>query len=210
MRPLLVNSFVTRVTTPVGNGSDGLLTARFRQISVVHGVEDTAAVLGTDQGQDDDIGVDTAHEDADDNTILVPLDLALGWEREAFAHGGFDGRGGRGDEVAELIGSADDEGAEGAGRQFHEMDGDDAPGALHAELLEEGGRDDGLATGEGVWVQKRATEDGDDDDGEPTAKDLRRVADECTASNGTQIGDYLSDGDGIRREVVLVPQHRRV
>lgn len=204
MRSLLMCDIVAVIIASVNNCSRGFGTGRCCQIPVVCGIEQAAAVLGTEEGQENDIGIDTAHEDADDDTVFVALGLALGWEREAFSNGGFDGRRGRGDEVAELIGSTDDKGAEGAGRQLHEMDGDDTPSALHAELLEEGGRDDALATDEGVWVQKGATKNGDDDDGEAAAEDLRGVADERAACHGTEVGHHLSDSDGICREIVLV------
>ena len=215
MRPLLMHNLVaivgpTHGLSPVEHGRDGLVTGGFGQVPVVRGAEHAAAVLGTDEGQENDIGVDAAHEDADDDAVLIALGLALGWEGEAFANRRFDGRGGGGDEIAELIRGPDDEGAEGAGRQLHEVDGNDTPGALHAELLEEGCRDDALATDEGVRVQKGAAENGDDDDGEAATEDLRRVTDERAACHGTEIGYDLSNGDGICREIVLVRQHRRV
>lgn len=210
MRSLLMSDIVAVIIASVGNDRRGLGTGSFCQIPVVRGIEDAAAVFGTEEGQENDIGVNTAHEDADDDTVLVTLGLALGGKGETFADGGFDGRGGGRDEVAELIRGPDDEGAEGAGRQFHEMDGDDAPGTLHAELLKKGGRDDALVRDESVWVQKRTTEDTDGDDGKATAEYLRRVADECSACHGTKVGHHLSDGDCIWREIVLVGQHRRI
>lgn len=63
-------------------------------------------------------------------------------------------------------------GAEGAGRELHQVDGDDAPGTLDAELLEEGGGDDGCAAGEGVGIEQDAADEGDDDDGEAAPEDL--------------------------------------
>jgi len=52
------------------------------------------------------------------------------------------------------------------------VDGDDAPGTLDAELLEEGGGDDGCAAGEGVGIEQDGADEGDDDDGEAAPEDL--------------------------------------
>lgn len=62
---------------------------------------------------------------------------------DAVAQGVFDGVGGRGDEDAELIGEAGHEAARGVGGEFVEMHGDDAPGALHAGLHQEGSNHEG-------------------------------------------------------------------
>ena len=134
----------------------------------------------------------------------------IGRKRELLADGGLDGRAGGRHEVTELVTGADDEGAEAAGGQLHEVDGDDAPGALDAELLEEGCGDDCVAAGEGVGVEQRAAEDAHDDDAQPPAEDGRAVADERAARHGAEIGNDLGDGDTVGAEVVLVAQHRRV
>lgn len=84
------------------------------------------------------------------------------------------------------------------------MDGDYAPCALHAELLEEGGRDDGFATGVGVRVQQGTADDRDEDYGEAAAEDLGGVADHGTAGHGAEVCDYLGYGHGVGAEVVLV------
>ena len=61
------------------------------------------------------------------------------------------------------------------------MDWYDAPCTLYAELFEEGCSDDLMAAGEGIWIEQGTTNDGDEDDGEATAENLGRVADDCTA-----------------------------
>ena len=76
-----------------------------------------------------------------------------------------------------MVGSAYDESAEGAGREFHEVDGDDAPCALDAELFEEGCGHDSFAAYEGIWVDQCAADDGDEYDAEAAAEDLGGVAD---------------------------------
>ena len=53
------------------------------------------------------------------------------------------------------------------------MDWDDAPGALHAELLEEGGGDYGVGGGISIRVEESAADYGHDDYGEAAAEDLR-------------------------------------
>ena len=169
-----------------------------------------AAVLRAHEREQDYIGIHAAHEDADDQAVLVPRDLALRRERELLADGGLNGRAGGRHEVAELVAGADDEGAEAAGGQLHEVDGYDAPGALDAELLEEGCGDDGVAAGEGVGVEQRAAEDAHDNDAQPATEDGGTVADECAACHSAEVGNDLSDGDTVGTEVVLVAQHRRV
>ena len=52
------------------------------------------------------------------------------------------------------------------------MDGDDAPGALDAELLEEGGCHDTLVADECVGVEDGAADYGDEDYGEAAAENL--------------------------------------
>ena len=148
-----------------------------------------AQFLGTGEREDDDIGEDAAHEDTNHFTVFIPfghdaLGADEGREGEAFADGAFDGGGGGGDEVAELVGCADDEGAEGARGELHEVDGDDAPGALDAELFEEGGGHDFVAAGEGVGVEQGAADDGDEDDAEAATEDLGGIADDSSAGHG--------------------------
>lgn len=52
------------------------------------------------------------------------------------------------------------------------MDGDDAPGALDAELFEESCGDDLFGGGEAVGVKEGTADEGDDDYGEAAAEDL--------------------------------------
>lgn len=121
------------------------MARRFTQIRILSNVEAPLKVLRSDESEYDNIGIDTTHEDAHDETILVPCSLALWREREAFTDCGFDG-GGRGrHQVSELIRGSYDEGAEGAGGELHEIDWDDAIGALDAELFEERCGHDGFA-----------------------------------------------------------------
>lgn len=87
------------------------------------------------------------------------------------------------------------------------MDGDNAPGALHAELLEEGGGDDAFVGHEGVRVEQRAAENAHADDAEAPAEDGGAIADDGAAGHGAEVGDDLGDGDGIGGEVVLVGEH---
>jgi hypothetical protein len=190
---------------------DLLVHARHsRHILISSNIEVPAAVLRAHEREQDHVGIHAAHEDADDETILVPRHLSFRRERELLADGGLDGRAGRRHEVSELVAGADDEGTEAAGGQLHKVDGDDAPGALNAELLEEGRGDDGVAAGEGVGVQQRAAEDTHDDNAQPAAEDGRAIANECAARHGAEVGDDLGDGDAVGAEVVLVAQHRRV
>lgn len=109
-----------------------------------------------------------------------------------------------------MVGRSYDKGAEGAGGQFHEMDWDDAPCALDAKLLEESSGDNGMARGEGVWVEKGASNYADEDDRESPSKDLRTVSNHGASEYCTQISHYLCDGNGVGAEFVLVRQHRGV
>lgn len=84
------------------------------------------------------------------------------------------------------------------------MNGDHAPGALDAKLLEEGGGDNGFTAGVGVGVEQGASDDRDEDYGEAATEDLGAVADDCAAGHGAEIGDYLSYGHGVGAEAVLV------
>ena len=109
-----------------------------------------------------------------------------------------------------MIGRPDDESAEGTGGEFHEVDGNDAPCALDAELFKECRGHDFVAADESVWVQQRAADDGDDDDAEASTEDLGGVPDHGAACHGAQVGDYLRDGDSVGGEVVFVLEHERI
>lgn len=106
-----------------------------------------------------------------------------------------------------MVGGSDYEGAEGAGGEFHEVDGDDAPCPLHAELLEKGGGDDGMARGEGVGVEEGTADDADEDDGEAASEDLGGVADYGAASHCAQVSNDLGNSYCVGAEVKLVRQH---
>jgi len=86
-------------------------------------------------------------------------------------------------QIAELVRSTDNKSPEGSGRQFHQMDGNHTPCALHAELLEEGSGDDGFAGRECVGVKQGTTNGADDDDGEAAAELLGEVAYDCAAGH---------------------------
>ena len=90
------------------------------------------------------------------------------------------------------------------------MDRNDAPCPLHAELFEERGCHDLVCADESVRVEQRAANDGDEDDAEPAAKDLRAIPHNGPAGHGPEISDDLGDGDGVGGEVVLVLDHERV
>ena len=87
------------------------------------------------------------------------------------------------------------------------MDGDDAPRALDAKLLEESSGHDALVGHERVRVQQSTADDADEDDAEATAEDGGAVPNHCSAADGPEVGHDLRDGDGVGREVVLVGDH---
>lgn len=90
------------------------------------------------------------------------------------------------------------------------MDRDDSPRTLDAELLEEGGGNDGVRGREGVGIEERAADHADEDDGESPTEYLRAVADHSSASHSAKVCDDLGYGYGIGAEIVLVLQHGRV
>lgn len=180
-------------------------------VVVVSDVEALAQLLWAKESQDNDVGVDAAHEDADDLAVVVAGNaLCGGRQGEALANTGLNGGRRRGDEVAQLVGRADDKGPESTGRQLHQVDGDDSPGALDAELLEEGGGHDGGIVHESVWVEQRAADNAAADDAESTADGLTQETNNRSTSHGAQVGHNLRDGDLVGAEVELVGQHGRV
>jgi hypothetical protein len=142
-----------------------------------------------------------------DFSVLVALGGATRRKWEALADGGFDGGARRRDEVTELVAGSDDESSEASGTELHEMNGDDTPGALHAELLEKCGSHDAVVADEGVGVEEQAADDADYNDAEATTEHLREVSDRGTASHGTQVSDDLRNGDLSGTEIVLVFEH---
>lgn len=183
----------------------------FGGIHVVGNIHVAAQVLGTQDGEHDNIGVDSAHEDADHNAVVVPLHAIFqGGKREALADGSFDsGAGGR-DEVTQLIRGTDDESTECTGRKFHEMNGYNTPGALDGELFEEGGGDDPLVGDESVGVEQGTTDDAHHDDTKPTTKDLGAESNNGTSGDGAHVGDNLRHGDLVCVESELVLEQCRV
>lgn len=180
-------------------------------VVVVSDVEALAQLLGTQKGQENDVGVDAAHEDADDLAVVVAGNaLCGGRQGELLADAGLDGGRRRGDEVAQLVGRADDKGPKGTGRQLHQVDGDDAPGALDAELLEEGGGHDGGVVDKRVGVEQGAADNAAADDAEATADGLAQETNKRSSSHGAQVSHNLRDGDFVGAEAELVGQHGRV
>lgn len=90
------------------------------------------------------------------------------------------------------------------------MDGHDSPGALDAELFEEGDCDDACVADVGVGVQEGGADHADYDDGDAPAEDLADVAYCHAASYGADVGDYLGHGEGIAGKSVLVLEERGV
>ena len=104
-------------------------------------------------------------------------------KREARSKGTLNRATGRTGQVTKLVRSTDDEGPEGTGGQLHEVDRDHTPSALHAELFEKGGGDDGFAGGESVGVEESTADGADDNDGKATAELLGEVAYDCAAGH---------------------------
>ena len=84
------------------------------------------------------------------------------------------------------------------------------PSTLHAKLLKVSRRDDLGAVGESIRVQEGTSDDGDENDGEAAAEDLRSIADDGATGHGAEVGDNLGDGDLVGGEAELVLQHGRV
>lgn len=84
------------------------------------------------------------------------------------------------------------------------MDWNHSPGALDAELLEEGCGDDGFGGCECVRVEEGAADYTNEDDAETTAKDLGAIPDHGASGHGSKVGNDLSYGYGVGREAVLV------
>lgn len=87
------------------------------------------------------------------------------------------------------------------------MDRNDTPCTLHAELFEECWSCHCRGAGEGVWIQQSTSNYADVDDREASAEALGEVSDNCAATYGSDIGDYLRDGDLVLIEPILVFKH---
>lgn len=109
-----------------------------------------------------------------------------------------------------MVGCANDKGAEAAWCELQEMDGDDPPGALDEELLEEGHCSNSWSVDMGIRVQERASGKTGDDDGEPPAQHLAAIPCDGTAKNSTGIGNDLCHSDFVGREAMLAGQHGRI
>ena len=99
---------------------------------------------------------------------------------------------------------ADHKSAERARGKLHKVDGDDAPGALDAELFKEGYCDHLVGRSERVGVEQGASDDADEDDRESATEDLRQVANDCSSCHSSEIGTHLSDRHSVGAKVVLV------
>lgn len=182
-------------------------TSSLLHVRVVHNTHIATQELRAKESEKDNVCVHSTEEDANDLSVLVAVNLALGREGELLSNGGLDSRTGARGQVTELVRGTDDESSERAGRQLHQVDGDDSPCALDTELFEEGGGDDGGGAGIGVWVEKSTADDTDEDDAETTAEDGTAVSDGGASGHGAQVGDDLGNGDLVGGEVVLVAQH---
>lgn len=87
------------------------------------------------------------------------------------------------------------------------MNGNHAPSALDAELLEEGGSGNAVVADKSVGVEEGAADDAAGHDGEAAAKELAQVADGGAADDGAEVGDDLGDGDHVGGEAELVAEH---
>ena len=87
------------------------------------------------------------------------------------------------------------------------MDGNHTPGALDAELLEEGCSDDRFGFHEGIRIEKGAAEDAHTDNAEAASEDLGAVAYRCAAGHSAKVGDDLCYGYGVRAKFELVGKH---
>lgn len=187
---------------------DSAVSGHDLHIAVMRDIKLTAQLLRPKEGNNNDIGVDASHEDANNLTIVVAvLDLLRRRQGEPLPNRRLDGRAGGRNEVTQLVRGTDSKGSDRARGKLHQMDRNNTPSALHAELLEEGSRHDGFVLDKGVGVQQGTADDGDDDDGEPTAEDLTRPAAEGTAGEGAEVGDNLGDCDGVGGEAELVGEH---
>lgn len=163
--------------------------------------------------QDDDVGVNATHKYTDYLAVVIPrralarLRVDQRSKREPLADSGLDRGRCRADQVAELIRRANDEGPEGTGRQLHQVDRDNTPRALYAELLKEGGSDDSLRGHERVRVQKRAPYYADDDDTEAPAEGLRKISHNSATAHGAEVGHDLCDGHGVGVKFELILEH---
>lgn len=187
-----------------------ILPRRFTQIPIMRDPKLQPKPLGPQQRKDDDIRKDTSHEDTNDLAIFIPRSLSLWRQREPLSNGGLNRRRSRGHKIAQLIRCADHKGSKRPGTELHEMDRNDAPRALHAELLEKRGRHDPLVGNEGIRVEQRATNHTDRNDREASPEDLRYIPHHRPTRHGAQIRHNLGDGDGVRGEIVLVLEHEWV
>lgn len=174
------------------------------QIAVMLGIELSPQSFRSKECDDHRICVHTAHENADDLAVLVPMrDRLGGRQRKALTDGRFNGRTGGGDEIAELVRGTNNKRPDRTRSQLHQMNRNDSPGALDTELFEESRRHDRARGNVRVWVQKSATDDADSNDREASAKDLACPPAERAASHSTQVSNDLRYRHGIGREVEL-------
>lgn len=112
-----------------------------------------------------------------------------------------------GDEVAALVGEAGEGGADRGGGEFAEIGGDDAPGALDAELDADGadGEPEG-GVGERPQRQEGQGEEGGQRDAVLAADLLRQHAEEQAADDGGDVVEHHDQRDGGVGQVAFQPQ----
>lgn len=179
-----------------------------RHIRIMLNIQISASPFRSHEGEQNHISVHRSQKDADDLAIVVPLDcFALLDDRSEwvlFTNGRLNCRRSRTRKIAELVRCSDHEGSQAARGKLHQVDWDNAPGALNAELFEECCCDDSFAAGECVGVEQGSADDTDKNDAEAPAEDLAAVPDHGAAGHGAQVCDDLSDRDGVGGELELV------
>ena len=142
--------------------------------------------LRSEHRSDNNAQRDDNSSNTHDRTIsLNPLPINASDER-LFSDSIDDLRGGRRDHVPDLISDTRKRGAKGHGRQFIEVDGNNAPGTLDEELHEEaGGAETAFGGREDPRGDHEAGHQGGDADCATAADPLGEVADDSTSDTGT-------------------------
>ncbi|KAI2020504.1 hypothetical protein LOZ48_006543, partial [Ophidiomyces ophidiicola] len=183
-----------------------VLLQRRRLAGTRHGgqLELAAALLGPDGGGDDDGQGDDGGGDAHGRAV-GGRGLALGaGDGDGLSNGVDDLGGRRRDHVADLVGDAGEAGAEGRRRQLVEVDGHDAPGALHPELQHEArGRQRALALRQDPRGDQQRAHERRHHDGAAAAEPLRHVADDGAADAGAGLHEDAGAAGGGVVEALL-------
>ena len=144
--------------------NDCIVASDFIHISVILDISRFIQSFRSDDNQDNDVGQDSTHQDGDYLAVIITLRLAVWRQWELDRGSGFDGGGSAGNEIAELIGRADEKGRQSGWAELDQMRRNDSPSSLNAEKLEEGGRDDAVVCQEAVRVQNRPSDDAGHDE----------------------------------------------